>query len=299
MTYSIHPETTLGYVHLTVANLDRSLAFYQHNLGLHLRRRQGQTAFLDAGGPDLLLLTEQLGARSVSGVTGLYHFAILTPSRPALAQSLRRLAETRTPLQGFADHGVSEAIYLPDPDGNGIEIYRDRPREEWPWRNGQLMMVSDPLDVNGLLALEPIEPWNGLRRETILGHMHLHVAAIPPAEAFYCGGLGFELMQRFGPSAGFASAGGYHHHLGFNTWAGQNAPPPPPDAVGLRYFTIVLPHADALTAEVKQLESAGIDFKEKNGIVFLRDPSGNGLVLTTHREAEGVAQGVEEIRGKP
>lgn len=296
---SIHPATSIGYVHLSVANLDRALAFYQDKLGFLLRRREGQTAYLGAGGPDLLLLTEKPGARSVSGVTGLYHFAILTPSRLALAQSLRRLAETRTPVQGFADHWVSEAIYLADPDGNGIEIYRDRPRNEWPRQNGQLQMATDPLDIQGILAeLEPQpEPWTGLEAATTLGHVHLHVATIPSAEAFYGDILGFDLILRYGPSASFVSAGGYHHHLGLNTWAGVNAPPPPPDAAGLRYFTINLPDQAALAVVVKRIEEAGVTFQEKDGVIFLRDPAQNGVVLSAGQEAETVAAKVTEIRG--
>jgi catechol 2,3-dioxygenase len=295
--FSIHPDTTMGYVHLTVANLDRSLAYYQESLGFQLRRREDDTAYLGAGGPDLLLLTERPGARSVSGVTGLYHYAILTPSRAALAQSLRRLAETSTPVQGFADHLVSEAIYLGDPDNNGIEIYRDRPRSEWPRRNGQLQMATDPLDVNGLLAEAgpQSEPWTGLLPETTIGHVHLHVATIPPAENFYCDTLGFDLMVRYGPSASFVSAGGYHHHLGFNTWAGANAPPPPADAAGLRYFTINLPNAGALADVVGRVEQAGIAFKEQNGIVFLRDPAQNGVVLSAGQDSEVIAGEVADM----
>lgn len=294
---SIHPDTTIGYVHLTVANLERGLTFYQDKLGFQLHRRDGDTAYLGAGGPDLLALTELPGARSVSGVTGLYHFAILTPSRVALAQSLRHLAETRTPLQGFSDHLVSEAIYLADPDGNGIEIYRDRPRSEWPRQNGQLQMATDPLDIEGILAeLGPQpEPWTGLQPETIIGHVHLHVATIPAAETFYINTLGFDSVLRYGPSASFVSAGGYHHHLGLNTWAGVNAPPPPPDAVGLRYFTINLPDAAALTAEVERIEGAGVAFREKDGIVFLRDPAQNGVVLSVGREPEAIAAAVGEF----
>ncbi|MBI1877710.1 MAG: VOC family protein [Chloroflexi bacterium] len=290
--FSIHPNTTVGYVHLTVANLDRSLAYYQESLGFQLRRRDGNTAYLGAGGPDLLLLTERPGARAVSGVTGLYHFAILTPSRLALAQSLRHLAETRTQVQGFSDHWVSEAIYLSDPDNNGIEIYRDRPRSEWPRQNGQLQMATDPLDVNGILAeLGPQpEPWTGLLPETSIGHVHLHVATIPSAEKFYCEMLGFDLMTRYGPSASFVSAGGYHHHLGLNTWAGVNAPPPPPDAAGLRYYTINLPDAAALKEVIERIENAEVDFKEKDGVVFLRDPSKNGVVLATRQDAETIAE---------
>lgn len=288
---AIHPDANLGYVHLTVANLARSLAFYQENLGFKLHRRDGQTAYLGAGGPDLLLLTEQPGARQISGVTGLYHFAILTPSRLALAQSLRRLAETRTPVQGFSDHGVSEAIYLADPDGNGIEIYRDRPRSEWPWANGQLAMVTDPLDVEGILAelgSQP-EPWTGLSPQTTLGHIHLHVARIKEAETFYCDVLGFDLMQRFGYSASFISAGGYHHHIGANIWAGLNAPPPPPDAAGLRYFTINLPTETALAEVVERIEQAGLTFQHRDQIVFLRDPSRNGVVLSAGQSPEAIA----------
>lgn len=290
--HSIHPDTAIGYVHLTVANLDRSLIFYQDKLGFQLHRREGQTAYLGAGGADLLLLTEKPGARPVSGTTGLYHFAILTPSRLALAQSLRRLAETRTPVQGFADHWVSEAIYLADPDNNGIEIYRDRPHSEWPHQNGQLQMAADPLDIKAILAeLGPQpEPWTGLEPATTIGHVHLHVATIPSAESFYVDTLGFDLILRYGPSASFVSAGGYHHHLGLNTWAGVNAPPPPPDAVGLRYFTVNLPDAKALAAVVERIEQAGVAFKEKEGIVFLRDPAQNGVVLSTGQAAEVVAE---------
>lgn len=293
--FSIHPATSIGYVHLTVANLDRSLRFYQENLGFQLHRREGDTAYLGAGGPDLLVLTEQPGARAVSGVTGLYHFAILTPSRLALAQSLRHLAETRTPLQGFSDHLVSEAIYLADPDGNGIEIYRDRPRSEWPRQNGQLQMATDPLDIQSILAELETQPapWAGLEPETVIGHVHLHISTIPSAEAFYVGTLGFDLILRYGPSASFVSAGGYHHHLGLNTWAGVNAPPPPPDAAGLRYFTINLPDSAALGAVVERIQQAGLAFQQKDGLVFLRDPAQNGVVLSVGRDAGTIVTTVE------
>jgi len=155
MPESIHPDAKIGAVHLTVANLDRSLDFYQNQLGFKLHRREGDTARLGAGGRDLLVLTQIPEAPHPRGTTGLYHFAILVPSRLELARSLRRIAETRTPVQGFSDHLVSEAIYLPDPDGNGIEIYRDRPRDEWPRDDGRLRMATDPLDIDGILAELP------------------------------------------------------------------------------------------------------------------------------------------------
>lgn len=298
MTHTIHPDTTMGCVHLTVANLDRSLDFYRQILGFQIHQREGDTACLGAGGPDLLRLTERPGARPMSGTTGLYHFAILVPSRFDLAQSLRRLAETHTQMQGFADHGVSEAIYLADPDGNGIEIYRDRPRSEWPRQNGQLAMVSDPLDLEGILAelaVQP-EPWTGLAAQTTIGHVHLHVARIPAAEAFYCGILGFELMQHYGSNASFVSAGGYHHHLGLNTWAGLDATPPPVEAIGLRYFTIHLPDQAALTQVIEWIKSAGVEYKKKEGVVCLRDPAGNGVVLATGQEAKTITAWAEFAR---
>jgi catechol 2,3-dioxygenase len=144
--------------------------------------------------------------------------------------------------------------------------------------------------------LEPQpEPWNGLETATTIGHVHLHVATIPSAEAFYCDNLGFDLILHYGPSASFVSAGGYHHHLGLNTWAGINAPPPPPDAAGLRYFTINLPDAAALEAVSRRIEQAGVNFKEKDGVIFLRDPAQNGLVLSAGQQAETVAAKVTEI----
>jgi catechol 2,3-dioxygenase len=281
LTNSIHPDTTIGTVSLTVSDLDRSLAWYQEALGFSVHRNGDGVAHLGAGGADLVELVEQPGARQVTGTTGLYHFAVLVPSRLALALSLKRIAVTQTPVQGFADHGVSEAIYLSDPDGNGIEIYRDLPRENWPVKNGQLQMVTDPLDLDDLLSEvdNGNGSSNGLNAATAIGHIHLHVADIPQTEAFYHDLIGFDLMQRFGGSATFLSAGGYHHHLGGNTWAGVNAPPPPQDAVGLRWYTINLPNQEALQPITDRLHTAGIAIQERDQGLFVRDPSGNGVVL--------------------
>jgi catechol 2,3-dioxygenase len=198
-----------------------------------------------------------------------------------LARTLRRLAEARWPFQGFSDHGVSEAIYLADADGIGIEIYRDRPRREWPLRNGQLQMVTEPLDVDSLLAEVSLDdhPWTGLHPQTRMGHVHLHVANLREAEAFYCGILGFDLVQRYGGSALFVSAGGYHHHIGLNTWAGVGAPPPPPDSIGLRYITIRLPDDAERDRIVKELQRAGVATQETPEGWAVRDPSGNGIRL--------------------
>jgi catechol 2,3-dioxygenase len=213
---SIDPGTTIGTVALTIANLDRSVKFYARHLGFECHRRTDTGAWLGAGGRDLLALSQCESAPRVRRATGLYHFAILVPSRVALARSLRRLVDTDTLMQGFADHGVSEALYLADPDGNGIEIYRDRPRPEWPNVGGRLQMGVEPLDLDGLLTeLEGDEGGaGGLAEGTTIGHIHLHVARLVEAEAFYVGVLGFDLIQRYGDSALFVSAGGYHHHIG-------------------------------------------------------------------------------------
>ncbi len=281
-TNSIHPKASIGAVHLTVSDLGRALNFYQPVLGFQLHKRDNGVAHLGAGGADLLVLTEQPGAqRFIRGRSGLYHFAVLVPSRLELARSLRRMAEAQVLLEGFSDHLVSEAIYLPDPDGNGIEVYRDRPRSEWRDARGNFRMGSEPLDIDGVTAelnAHP-EPAGQLDPATVIGHVHLHVADIAQAEQFYLGALGFDLMARYGPTASFVSAGGYHHHLGFNTWAGVGAPPPPPDAVGLRHFEVRLPNAEAINQTVDRARAAGLTMEERADGLLVRDPSHNALVL--------------------
>ena len=252
---TIHEKTHLGYVHLTVTDLERSTTWYQEALGFQIHRQEGDTAYLGAGREDLLVLTGNPQARKVAHTTGLYHFAILVPSRLALAQSLQNMIDTETRIGGWSDHLVSEAIYLDDPDGNGIEIYRDRPRDTWNYDNDHVRMAVDPFDARGVLnELKPERPpWNGLEPETVLGHMHVHVAHLAEAEAFYRDVLGFGMMAHLMGSASFVSAGGYHHHIGMNTWAGVGVPPAPEDAVGLRYFTIHLPEASECDRLVERL----------------------------------------------
>jgi catechol 2,3-dioxygenase len=283
MPESIHPDTHIGAVELTISDLDRSAAFYTERIGLKLHERHNGAARFGAGAADLLVLHENREARRVARTTGLYHFAILVPTRPDLAHVLHHIAATETPVQGFADHLVSEAIYLPDPDGNGIEIYRDRPRSEWPVENGQLAMATDPLDLDDLIAsLAGRDPeFPGLPAGTVIGHMHLHVRDIPEAERFYHDLIGLDIMARYGPAASFMSAGGYHHHLGVNTWAGQGAPAPPPDAVGLRHFELVLPDQPALDEVVSRLKSANQPVGGHQSGVLSRDLSGNTLLLRT------------------
>jgi catechol 2,3-dioxygenase len=233
---SLPSDAHIGQVSLTVRDLDRSLAFYREVLGFE----QVSGGLAPPGGRVLIELHERADAMArPRRSAGLFHFAILVPSRAALGQSLRRLGERRWPITGAADHLVSEAIYLDDPDGLGIEIYRDRPRDTWQLEDGQIAMATDPLDLQAVMD-EPgaDRPWAGLDAGTAMGHVHLQVPYLDRAEAFYCGRIGFTPMLRRYPGALFVAAGGYHHHLGLNTWAGAGAPPPPENAVGLQSFTI-------------------------------------------------------------
>lgn len=282
---SLHPATEMGLVALTVADLDRSLAFYQDVMGFALLRQSPGAAVLGAAETPLLVLHEQAGAPpSAQNTTGLYHFAILVPTRLDLGRWLLHLAQSGYPLGGASDHLVSEALYLSDPDDNGIEVYRDRPRDTWPRRDGVVQMASDPLDLQALLAEAQADsrPWAGLPAGTRLGHMHLRVADISQARAFYHDVLGFDVVvdwARMG--ALFVSAGGYHHHLGLNTWQSRGGRPAPAGSAGLRYFTIHLPDAEALAPVLARLNAAGLPYSEADGGIRLEDPWHNVLLLTT------------------
>ena len=242
-TPEIAAATTMGPVELAVADLAHSVGWYGEALGLDTLDSGGGRAALGAGGRELLVLVEEPGARPGRGYTGLYHFALLLPARVELARWLAHAARTRIPLQGLSDHFVSEAIYLGDPDGHGIEIYADRPRERWEGIVAQ-RMTTLPMDVDDLfreLDDPATEPFDGLPAGTVMGHVHLRVAAIPETVAFYRDLLGFGLMAQLGNQAAFLSAGGYHHHVGANTWESAGAPPPPAGTAALRHATIVLP----------------------------------------------------------
>jgi catechol 2,3-dioxygenase len=267
----------LGAVHLTVTDLDRSIGFYQDAIGLRVHHREDPVAALGAGGEDLLVLHEEPSARRAGRHAGLYHFALLHPSREELARAVVRLATTRTPIEGASDHGISEAIYLPDPDGNGIELAADKPRGEWPegW-DGR----PEPLDLDDLLALVAGEdPARHADPGLVVGHLHLHVGDIERGLAFYRDVIGFDVITLM-PTAAFVSAGGYHHHLGFNVWRGPGVPPAPPDAVGLREWTVVLPEAADMAAVRGRLEAAGHPVEAGADGFLTRDPWENALRFT-------------------
>ena len=221
----ISAQTTMGDVHLTVGDLERSVDYYRGAIGLDVLAADDGRAALGVGGRELLVLVEEPGAKPAYGHTGLYHFALLLPERADLARWLAHAGRDSVPLVGLSDHFVSEAIYLSDPDGHGIEIYWDRPREVW---EGQVFerMTTLPLDVGSLmgeLSDPESEPFEQLPDGTVMGHVHLKVASIPDTVAFYRDVLGFDLMAQLGEQAAFLSAGGYHHHIGANTWESAGA----------------------------------------------------------------------------
>ena len=282
-TTSIHPDTHIGVVSLTVADLNRSIEFYEQILGFRTINRTDNSAELGAESTTpFLLLTEIPGAAPKPiRATGLYHFAILVPSRADLGRSLKHLAESGYPLDGYADHLVSEALYLSDPDRNGIEIYRDRPRDEWQWQDGHVVMASELPDLRGILAEGESDPrpWTGLSAGTGIGHMHLQIGDVRQAADFYHNVLGFDIVAAM-PSALFVSAGGYHHHIGLNTWNSLRGVPAPAGSAGLRHFALVFKDSDARQQVLARLEAAKIPFEAQGNVVTVNDPWSNVIHLT-------------------
>ncbi len=280
-TYRIPAGLEMGPVHLIVHDRERTLHFYRDVLGL-AAETTGDVTMLHAGTRPLFVLTERPDAPTrPSRAPGLYHTAILTPSRGALGRTLRRLMESGYPVGGASDHGVSEALYMDDPEGNGIEIYRDRPREEWPRNGEELAMVTQRLDAEGVLRAgdEDGGHWAGLPDGTCIGHVHLKVSRIPETEAFYREALGLDLVQRYGPSASFLSAGGYHHHVGMNTWESAGGTPVPAGTAGLAYMTLRLPDAAELARLAAHLDQTGIPTEPVDGGFLVHDPAGNGVLV--------------------
>lgn len=282
---SLPADARIGRVRLRVADLGRALAFYQDVLGLSVSRDDGGRVTLAAGGDavtgspasgrELLVLEERPGiahrpARPVT--TGLYHVALLVPDRRSLGRALLGLGQLGYPLRGMSDHAVSESLYLDDPDGNGLEIYADRPRSMWPVRDGVVQMTVDPMDVAGVVAAgrERPEPWTGLPAETIVGHLHFTVSRLEPSVAFYRDVIGFDVMMRI-PSLVAVSAGGYHHHLNLNTWAGELAPPDSDRVAGLSGWELLVPDSGARRALIDRAKTAGALPPSSNDVT-VRDP---------------------------
>jgi catechol 2,3-dioxygenase len=283
---TLDARTRMGTVRLRVADLEGVRRFYERAVGLETLDSSASGAALGAGGEALVELIAALGAPPrPRRTTGLFHLAILVPDRARLGAALRRMAEAGWRLTGASDHLVSEALYTSDPEGNGIEIYRDRPREEWPRAGGQVQMDTLPLNLPSLLAEpDPGEP-PAMAPGTTVGHVHLNVGDLPDAEAFYAGVVGFEVTVRGYPGALFVSAGGYHHHLGLNTWAGEGAPAPPPGSLGLERFEIVVPGGADVQAATERLRAAGVEVEHDGGAIAFADPFGNGVALRASRAA--------------
>jgi catechol 2,3-dioxygenase len=275
----------MGAVRLTVSDLPRVTGFYEQVLGLTSAGQEGDRVSLRAAdGPALVeLYGDSAAPTRQPRAPGLYHLAILVPDRAALAMALARVAAVRWALDGASDHLVSEALYLSDPEGNGIEIYRDRPRDQWPQRDGHLAMATLPLDLASLLAGldDPHSVESQAPAGTTIGHVHLQVSDLGHAEDFYVGTIGFEVMVRAYPGALFVSAGGYHHHLGLNTWHSAGSPPVAAGARGLRSFDVVLPSAEELQAVLSRVRRAGLEPQPQAGGSLVRDPFGNGVLLRT------------------
>ena len=290
--FSIHPQTLLGHVSLTVANLDNQIAFYQQALGFQQHWRDGNRAGLGAGGADLIRLVEQPNVKRYRRVTGLYHFAIVFPNQRELARAVARLFVLKVP-NSPTDHIMTKTTYLNDPEGNGIELYAESPEDgsfviendDFVTRraDGTLSDGREALDVDKLFShlSEDDRLDASLPPETRVGHVHLHVRNVAEAVDFYHGIIGFDLKGMSSTfRAAFVSAGGYHHHLGLNAWQGEGAPPPPADAVGLRHFTVELPDQKSLDEVIARVDAAGLPSNMTEDGLLIQDPSQNGVVLT-------------------
>jgi len=292
---AIHPKTRLGLAALKVADMDAQIHFYQEALGMRLHWRDGERAGLGAGGADLLVLSEHPGYRRYERAAGLYHFALLYPSQRALARAVSRLSALH--YRNYpTDHVMTKTTYLEDPEGSGIELYAESPEDgSFAIENGgfvtrradgSLSSGREALDLEALFAhLRPgDDPAAPMAAEVRLGHIHLHVSRLDEAVDFYERVIGFDLKGVSHPlQAAFLSAGGYHHHIGLNTWQGAGAPIPPADALGLDYFTILLPDEQALRHTEERISASGADFQEIEGGIRLSDPSGHQVYLTTRK----------------
>ena len=275
-------DARLGSIRLRVGDLDLQRSFYETAIGLRtLGAEDGVTSMGVEDEPLVELVADPSAPPRPPQTTGLFHLALLTPSRPDLSRALRRVAAAGWPLSGASDHLVSEALYLSDPEGNGIELYRDRPREDWPLTDTGVQMATLPLDLDSLLSEseEGADP-GAMPSGTTLGHVHLQVSELDDAARFWVDALGFDVIARLGPSALFVSTGGYHHHVGLNTWAGVGVPKPPAGARGIVHFDVVLPDEGSVGAAAERLgRVASVD--RANGAVLASDPSGNTARVRT------------------
>ncbi|GAB2547469.1 VOC family protein [Gracilibacillus alcaliphilus] len=281
MSFHHKTITHVSHVSIKVQDLQRSIAFYRDIIGFTVHEQTNNTAALTADGHATILSLEQPDHMmpKQNRTTGLYHFAILLPTRRDLANFVYHSVEKGLPLAS-ADHLVSEALYFNDPDGNGIEVYRDRDPASWTWHGSEVVMTVDPLNFEDLLTAGQPQAWQGLPAETVMGHIHLHVADLEKAKLFYEKGLGFETVSQLGNQALFISTGHYHHHIGLNTWNGVGAPVPAEASVGLRAYTISYPTEASVHHVIEQLHAMNVAVQHSSKEWFTQDPSGNAILLT-------------------
>lgn len=282
MSFHNAPTTFVSHVHLYVSHVEHSLKFYQEVLGFSILERVDDLVILTADGSTPIVTLEtpkHLEARNPKS-TGLYHFAILLPSRNDLARFVMHLLKMKIRF-GVSDHLVSEAIYFSDPDLNGIEVYVDRHPDTWSWHQGSVAMSVDELNYNDLLKdVNTLTPWESTPKDTVLGHIHLHVKELKETATFYAEGLGFQIVSRLGNAALFISDNGYHHHIGLNTWQGVGAPAKHPLSVGLHFFTVQYASKEKRDEVIKKLQEMRYPVEQKQDGYFVLDPSKNLIKLS-------------------
>ena len=282
MGFHTKPTTFVGHVKIKVGNLERSIKFYQDVLGFKILEQTQSTAKLTTDGKTSILSIEQPeNVLPKQGRTaGLYHFAILLPKESDLANIVVHFLENGIRFAA-SDHLVSEALYLNDPDGNGIEIYSDRDPSIWRWEGTEVAMTTIPLDMKNLLtSIIPGKSWEGMPEETVMGHIHLHVSELEKTEEFYVKGLGFDVVNQYGGQALFLSTGKYHHHIGVNVWNGIGASQPPENSVGLDSFTLIFANEEVRQETINDLRNIGATVTEENNKFSTHDPSGNWIELS-------------------
>ncbi|MGE6515067.1 VOC family protein [Lysinibacillus sphaericus] len=279
MHFHEKPNTYVTNVEIKVSDLHRSLKYYQDIIGFKVLEVGSHEATLSADGKTALLTIVQPETveEKTSLTTGLYHFAILLPTRRDLANIISHFRNSGVYF-GASDHDVSEALYLRDPDENGIEVYTDRPESDWTWQFDQVHMVTEPLNISAILA-EGTGEWQGLPAGTVMGHIHLSVSSLSAAEEFYTKGLGFDIVTRYGGQALFISTGRYHHHIGLNTWYSEDAPKLGENQVGLKTYTLRLDNDKQLAKMKENLHAMGATIVDIEGGFQTEDPAGNVVLL--------------------
>lgn len=279
MNFHEKPVHYVESLTLKVLDLPSMSQFYTKVLGFETIEEQANKTILGVGGKEILILEHAPELEPKTGrYAGLYHFAVLLPSRKELGKMLIHLHQQRIPV-GSSDHHVSEALYLSDPEGNGIEIYRDREANEWEWRGEHVHMTVDPLDVEAVAQESEGEKWEGMPNGTVLGHIHLHVSDLQAAREFYTEVLGFGLVAGLGNQALFVSDGDYHHHIGLNIWNGTGIPALPDNTAGLSHYVIRVPDEQAQRLLQERLQAYGADLHEEGSTVTTADPSGNKIKI--------------------